>query len=153
MIAEAVLLASLSISAAFEPIQGRASVIDGDTIEVQGKRIRLWGIDAPESAQMCKRADGSDYRCGREATMFLDKYLQGKTVSCVQKDMDRYGRIVAVCRAGRTDINGWMVTNGWAIAYINNHTYFRREIGAAEAKLGIHAGKFVKPWEWRRGVR
>lgn len=153
MIVESVLLASLSIAAAAEPVKGRASVIDGDTLEVQGKRIRLWGIDAPESAQVCKDANGGDWRCGKAVASALDEHLRGKVVSCSQKDLDRYGRMVAVCRVGRNDLNGWLVSNGLAVAYKNNHTYLRREIVARSAKRGIHAGKFVMPWDWRRGVR
>ena len=73
-------------------------VIDGDTIKIRGAKIRLHGIDAPESAQVCKAKEKS-YRCGTSATLALGRRIAGKSVSCDERDQDRYGRIVAVCHA------------------------------------------------------
>ena len=81
------------------PIIGRASVIDGDTIEIRGQRIRLFGIDAPESRQTCTDPKGVSYRCGQRAAQALDYRISDSPVTCEPKDRDRYGRIVAVCRA------------------------------------------------------
>jgi endonuclease YncB( thermonuclease family) len=134
-------------------IHGRASVIDGDTIDVHGRRIRLWGIDAPESAQTCKDSAGLSYRCGKEAAFALAEHLGSQPVSCSRKDVDQYGRIVAVCRLGRQDVNGWLVERGYALAYPSNQTYLGREAVAKAGRVGIHAGTFVTPWEWRKGVR
>jgi endonuclease YncB( thermonuclease family) len=105
MIRSAVLVLSVALtSAAFAreaaaPIIGRASVIDGDTIEIRGQRIRLFGIDAPESRQTCTDAQGAGYRCGQRAAQALDYRISESPVTCEPKDKDRYGRIVAVCRA------------------------------------------------------
>jgi endonuclease YncB( thermonuclease family) len=82
-----------------DPIVGRASVIDGDTLEVRGTRIRLHSIDAPESAQVCKDADGKDYRCGQTAALAISDHIGKRFVTCDPRDTDRYGRVVAVCRA------------------------------------------------------
>ena len=81
-------------------LMGPASVIDGDTINIRGQRIRLHGIDAPESAQSCRDGQGRDYRCGQKATSALAEKIGKQTVSCEQRDIDRYKRVVAVCRAG-----------------------------------------------------
>jgi endonuclease YncB( thermonuclease family) len=99
-------------------LAGRASVIDGDTIEIHGKRIRLFGVDAPESRQTCEAA-GQTYRCGQQAALALADYIGQQTVAFEPRDTDRYGRIVAVCRAAAEDLNGWMVAQGWALAYAN----------------------------------
>lgn len=90
---------------AAEPIVGRPSVTDGDTLVIQGTKIRLHGIDAPESAQTCQDGARKPYRCGQKAALALaDKIGQG-TVSCEPRDTDRYGRTVAVCRLGSEDLN------------------------------------------------
>lgn len=97
-----VILALLPVGALAD-IAGVASVIDGDTLEIHGTRIRLHGIDAPESAQQCRRADGTSWACGREAAFALADLIGRKTVRCDQRDTDRYGRAVAVCTVGDAD--------------------------------------------------
>ena len=134
-------------------LTGRASVIDGDTIEVHGQRIRLFGIDAPESRQTCEAA-GQTWRCGQQAALALAEFIDQRTVTCGQRDLDRYGRIVAVCRAGVDDLGAWAVHNGWALAYRRYSTaYVGAEDSARAAKRGIWRGTFTAPWDWRRGDR
>jgi endonuclease YncB( thermonuclease family) len=134
-------------------LTGRASVIDGDTIEIHGQRIRLFGIDAPESRQTCE-ANGQTYRCGQQAALSLADHVGQRTVACEQRDNDRYGRIVAICRAGAEDLNAWLVSQGWALAYRHYSTaYLAEEDAARTAHLGIWRGTFTAPWEWRRGDR
>jgi len=124
-------------SAAHAEIVGRASVIDGDTIEIHGQRIRLFGIDAPESAQLCL-AEDRRWRCGQQAALALDERITGRPVACREKDRDRYGRIVAVCRAGDEDLNAWLVAKGWALAYRRYSTdYVDEEAAAGAARKGI----------------
>ena len=91
-------------------VAGRARVIDGDTIEVSSARIRLFGIDAPESAQRCLA--GTRWPCGEQATRALSGRIDGRSVACEERDRDRYGRIVAVCRYGGQDVNAWLVREG-----------------------------------------
>ena len=152
--ASIVILVSIGSSQADEPIVGRASVTDGDTVVIRDTRIRLHGIDAPESAQLCKDAAGRDYRCGQVAALALSDRIGASPISCEPRDTDRYGRTVAVCRKETEDLNGWMVRQGYAIAYRRYSTeYVQAEAEAKAAKLGIWAGTFLEPSEWRKAKR
>jgi endonuclease YncB( thermonuclease family) len=134
-------------------IIGIASVIDGDTLEIRGQRIRLHGIDAPESGQFCEK-DGKQYRCGQQAALALSDKIGRATIRCERRDIDRYKRIVAVCRLGDVDLNAWMVREGWAISYRQySRDYIDDESAARTAKAGIWAGRFIEPSRWRRGDR
>jgi endonuclease YncB( thermonuclease family) len=102
---------------AAEPLVGTASIVDGDTIEIHGQRIRFHGIDAPESRQECTRSDSTTWRCGQQAALALSDRIGRSIVRCDPRDRDRYGRIVAICFKGAEDLNRWMVASGWAVAY------------------------------------
>ena len=140
-----------SVQSTAAALAGVASVIDGDTIEIHGQRIRFHGIDAPESAQLCKDAQGKDYRCGQRAALALSDRIGRRPVTCEQRDVDRYKRVVAVCRAGPEDLNGWLVLEGWAMAYRQySADYAAHEGEARSAGRGIWSGEFTPPWEWRK---
>lgn len=133
---------------------GRASVIDGDTIEIHGQRIRLYGVDAPEGRQTCT-INGKPWRCGQQSALALSDLIGTKTVRCETKDRDQYQRLVAVCYLGKQNINGWMVRHGWAVDYrqYSKGAYRTEEAQAQQERLGVWQGEFVMPWEWRRGKR
>ena len=134
-------------------LSGSARIIDGDTLEVRGKRVRLHGIDAPESAQRC-RSGGRLWSCGRDAARALARRIGSRPVACEERDRDRYGRIVAVCRVAGEDVNAWMAAEGWAFAYRRySMRYLAEESAAKAAKRGIWRGDVVAPWDWRRGER
>lgn len=140
-------------SASFD-IEGRATVTDGETIRINGQYIRLHGIDAPESAQSCTTASGGRYACGRDATRALESKTKGRFVSCESRNVDRYGRMVAVCYAKGENLSKWMVSEGWAVAYTRySWAYLPNEIGARLAGRGIWEGDFVAPEDWRRQSR
>lgn len=133
---------------------GVAAVIDGDTLEIHGQRIRLHAIDAPESDQTCVRTDGSQWRCGQRAALELADKIGRGTVSCLGKDRDRYRRVVAVCHLHGEDLNRWMVSEGWAVAYRRyGLDYVDDEDAARSAGTGIWSGAFTMPWDWRRRNR
>ena len=154
IVAACIVVSALALSSAVHAeVSGRASVIDGDTIEVGGDRIRLHGIDAPESAQTCLAA-GERWRCGRRATRALRDRIANGTVACEERGQGRYGRTVAVCRLGGSDLNAWMVLEGWALAYRRYSTeYVAEEASAKAARRGVWRGDFVAPWDWRAGKR
>ena len=131
-------------------IAGRATVIDGDTIEMRGQRIRLFGIDSPESAQLCQ-ANQKTCRCGQQAALALADRIGERTVRCQERDRDRYGRTVAVCYVGGEDLDRWMVRQGWAVAFRKySLDYVDAENDAREARRGIWQGEFEMPWDWRK---
>lgn len=134
-------------------LTGPATVHDGDTITVAGARIRLHGIDAPETDQPCQRQSGQ-WHCGREASGRLRALIAGKEVRCTPLDTDRYGRTVARCEIGGMDIQAWMVRNGWATAYTRySKDYLPQQRRAQIERLGIWQGESVTPEAWRHSSR
>jgi endonuclease YncB( thermonuclease family) len=132
---------------------GRATVIDGDTIEIHGERIRLNGIDASETAQLCKDAKAALYRCGAVAAEALDKFLaSSRPARCTFVEHDRYGRFVGDCyRADGSSVAAYMVRNGFALDYAkySRGKYARQQAKAKQDKLGLWVGEFMPPWQWR----
>ena len=141
-------------AASSEALTGRASVIDGDTLEVAGRRIRLWGVDAPESRQTCTQA-GAPWRCGQQAANALDAWLSARPVACLEIEKDQYGRSVSRCTAGGEDIGRWMVINGWAVEYADysDGRYAGAQRQAERVHAGIHDSVFTEPAQWRREQR
>jgi endonuclease YncB( thermonuclease family) len=128
------------------PHQGRATVADGDTIEVAGQRIRLVGIDAPEYNQMCE-ADGREWACGREASRFLRRMVAGRRLICRPEGTDRFNRVLAECYLGDQSINRTLVAEGWATSFGE----FRAEERKAERdRKGLWRGTFQRPSGYRR---
>ena len=131
-------------------------MIDGDTIDIAGQRIRLHGIDTPEAQQLCE-ADGKPWRCGQDATFALANLIGRTWVTCVARGEDHYGRTIAICKVGGPkgqDLGAYMVAEGLALAYRKySADYVAVEDTARKAGLGLWRGKFTAPWEWRRGKR
>lgn len=135
-----------------EAIAGGARIIDGDTLDLNGTRVRLYGIDAPERAQTCRHG-AQEWNCGTESRAALARMIGDQPLNCENQDIDRYGRIVATCEAGGVSVNTWMIRNGWAVAYrqYGGAVYLAIEDAARRDSLGLWAGEFVMPWEWRAG--
>lgn len=131
-------------------ITGRPSIIDGDTLEIRGERIRLFGIDAPETTQLC-HINKKPYRCGQKAAQALDKKINGQNVRCDSGKKDKYNRTLSICFLGKTNLNEWLVQNGWALAYRQTtNDYIPAEKIAQMNKAGMWAGTFQTPWDFRR---
>jgi endonuclease YncB( thermonuclease family) len=132
-------------------IQGTASVIDGDTLEIHGQRVRLSGVDAPESSQTCQDSRGKKWMCGQKAANALSDKIARRPVACKAVDKDRYGRVVAICSVAGESLNAWLVRNGWAAAYRQySKAYAPDEDMARNAKTGIWQGEFDMPWDYRK---
>ena len=125
------------------PVASQVRVIDADTVDIDGTRYRLFGIDAPEASQTC-RAWGRTWDCGAAATEALISRAEG--MSCESSGTDRYGRAIGVCSSGGQDLNAWLVANGWALAYRQfSEDYVSQEDQARSNRRGIHRGDFIEP--------
>ena len=134
---------------------GQASVVDGDTLEIHGTRIRLWGIDAPESTQLCRGDDSLQYRCGAKAANDLDAFIARRPVDCMPINLDQYGRTVATCSVGGTDLGEWLVRGGLALDWpqFSKGRYDAAQRSAEHAGRGIWKGSYVEPWLYRACIR
>ncbi len=146
-------------SAAYSPPQhdvtgdaltGPAQVIDGDTLDIAGRHVRLEGIDAPEIAQRCGRWLFGTWPCGKAAGDALERLVRGKTVSCESRGLDKYGRTLGVCFVAGRDINAEMVRAGYAWAFVKYSTsYVEEEAEARALRAGIWQGEAQPAWEFR----
>ena len=145
-----------------EEISGVPKIVDGDTIHINHKKFRLEGIDAPEMKQQCKKESlkisyiigftfYKDYSCGKVSKEKLITKINTSEIKCISSSKDRYKRYIATCFKGNTNLNQWMVRNGFAIAYRRySKKYVPDEVFAKENKLGLWQGKFMKPEKWRK---
>ena len=145
-----------------EEISGVPKVVDGDTVHINDNKFRLEGIDAPEIRQQCKKESFKissiisftfykDYSCGKVSKEKLISKIRGSKIKCIFTTKDRYKRYIATCYKEKTNLNRWMVRNGYAIAYRKySKKYVADEDFAKENKLGLWQGKFMNPEKWRK---
>ena len=145
-----------------EEISGIPKIVDGDTVHINENKFRLEGIDAPEMRQKCKKESlkisfiigftfYKDYNCGKVSKEKLKSKILGSEIKCIFTTKDRYKRYIATCFKGNTNLNQWMVRNGFAIAYRRySKKYVPDEVFAKENKLGLWQGKFMEPEKWRK---
>ena len=132
-------------------LSGAARVDDGDSLTINGQRVRLGGgVDAPEWQQTCRR-DGRPWRCGEAAKEALRALVSGREVRCDELGRDRYERSLGDCWAGSVNLNREMVRLGWALDYerYSGGRYASEQAEAKAAGRGIWSGEFIPPWEWR----
>ena len=131
---------------------GSVRIIDGDTLEIAGERIRLWGVDAPERDQSCEDVAGRSYACGQRAKDALSDLVGGRTVTCNERDIDRYGRTVAQCSADGEDLGRRLVREGHALDYTrySRGAHLPDELRARRATAGVWQGSFTRPEDWRK---
>ena len=133
-----------------ESIIGKATIIDGDTIRIGKNKIRLYGIDAPEINQRCT-INKIIWECGIDSSQALESMISEKEVQCETMDIDRYKRFVAKCFVKNTNLNQYMVQNGWALAYrYYSDDFIKNEEIAKKNKAGIWQGKFLDPYLYRK---
>ena len=135
---------------------GQIKVVDADTIIVNNEKIRLYGIDAPETKQYCY-IEKEAWPCGKQATEYLKNLLKDispPSLYCEISSKDRYGRSIGVCYIEDKNINSNLVESGWALAYQQySKDYINVEKLASKKKIGIWQGEFIEPWNWRKGMR
>lgn len=148
------MLSAFSASAfAGDVVTGRARIIDGDTVMVAGKRVRLQALDAPEIDQQCQGVDGRPWFAGRSAKWWLIRHVAKRELSCDLRQWDaKRGRWNGVCRVDGEDLGHALVSQGWAFAWKRyGDDYVADEQGAQRRQLGVWRGRCEKPWEWRWG--
>lgn len=137
-------------------ISGEATVVDGDSIKINNESIRLFGIDAFEASQTCEA-----FACGQLSTLHLQSLISPNSahelspiVTCVQRDTDRYGRIVATCSIGPLSLNSEQVRSGYAVAFRRYSLEFVSDEDYAKSHaLGAWQYAFIMPDEYRRQAR
>lgn len=128
---------------------GTVRVVDGDTVSMRERRLRLAGIDAPEKDQTCARA-GKIWNCGEQSSAALAAWIAGGILTCLGNTIDKYRRPVVRCTVRGFDVAAWSVENGWALAGpIGPPDYKPQEAQARGLRLGLWSGEFIPPWEWR----
>jgi endonuclease YncB( thermonuclease family)/flagellar motor protein MotB len=133
-----------------DEIRGIPRIIDADTVQIGTSKIRLVGIDAPETGQICLGNDRKRWTCGIEARDRLIQKAGGKTWSCRTNSVDRYGRGLATCEVDGININRWLVREGWALSFVRySHEYDSDEAVARQEHAGLWSGAFIAPWNWR----
>ena len=140
-------------------ITGHAKVTDGDTIKINTFKIRLNGIDAPEKKQKCKRAYleifififYEDYSCGQKSTEALLKKINNQKITCKISNVDYFKRLIGECYKRKINLNAWLVSNGYAVAFRKySKKYVSHETLAKQEKKGMWQGKFEMPWDYRK---
>lgn len=146
----AVLITGLADGAVAADFVGFPQIVDGDTVQIETEEIRLQGIDAPETDQLCLDRNGKRWTCGIEARDRLIEKAGGRVWACRSNSNDRYGRALASCDMDGTNLNRWLVRSGWAVSFTRySHEYDADERTARDAKAGLWSGAFIAPWDWR----
>ena len=111
-----VLIICSSVKAA--DLSGVPRIVDGDTLAIGSTNVRLQGIDAPETDQVCLNASGANWTCGIDARDQLAAHIAGRSINCTSHGIDAYKRTLSTCYVAGEDLNGWLVQQGWALAYV-----------------------------------
>lgn len=146
----------VAVAALLRAGQAADGVIDGNMLQLDGKRITLHGMDAFELDQPCLDEFGHQWLCGEAAKEALKDLLDDEYVHCVPLGLDRYDSIIARCTIeDGTDVGSWMVRQGWALDYERQSggAYAEEERAAHEAGAGAWVGKFMAPWQWRQHMQ
>ncbi|MDA9444392.1 hypothetical protein XH98_35945 [Bradyrhizobium sp. CCBAU 51745] len=148
------LLALITSPVCAATLSGVPRIHDGNTIEIEHTNVRLSGIEAPETDQICLDAQGRRWACGVAARDELIKHSNGRTWDCHTQRADEYRRALGSCFIEGENVNAWMVRSGWALsAGASLHTYAVYELVASTARAGLWSGAFIAPWDWPRRNR
>ena len=134
----------------FDVKSSELKIIDGDTIHLNGEKIRFSGIDTPEIKQTCIK-NNEVIKCGIKAKELLIKVTENKKIDCVREGKDQYKRILAECFVDDLSLSSYLVKSGYAFAYRKySKKFIEDEDFARSNNLGMWSMKFEYPWDWRK---
>ena len=134
----------------FDVKSNEIKIIDGDTIHLDGKKIRFSGIDTPEIRQTCTK-NNEIVKCGIQARELLVKIISNNNIKCIEEGIDQYKRILAECFVNDLSLSSYLVKNGYAFAYRKySQKFVIDEDFARLNKLGMWSMNFEYPWDWRK---
>jgi endonuclease YncB( thermonuclease family) len=138
------------LSAHAADLKGVPTIVDGNTLVIGTTKIRLERIYAPETDQICLNANGIRWTCGIDARNQLAAHIAGREINCTSNGANAYHLTLATCYLAGEDLNGWMVQQGWGLAYVRqSFEYVQVEKDARTQKRGLWQGAFIAPWDWR----
>lgn len=134
----------------YPKITGSVDVIHANVFYINGRYVRLYGIDAPDNDQICSDERGSSYNCGQEAVSWVRSWIDNNPIDCYLLQINPNDIDVATCIWGEYDIGAGLVGAGWAIANTNEtKIYAPYEAKAQGNSYGLWAGTFYSPQDWR----
>ena len=140
----------------FNPLQypsiiGVSKIVSGDTITINGKIIKFFGVAAPDISQTCADSSGRGYRCGQQSISWLNSWLADNQIKCHILAEDSRGVLTGVCMLGPYDIGAALINSGWAVADIRQtQTYIPYQNQALNNKRGLWQGEFYMPLDWQK---
>jgi endonuclease YncB( thermonuclease family) len=145
------MLGAAAAAAAADPLvyRGAAEVTGPAMMGLEGKRVILWGVDAPVRGQPCHAGD-KKWDCATASAKTLLNIVGNQEISCETRRVDQFGRVFAVCKAGGIDINRALVEAGMAVALPKETTdYVAAEAAAKDQRIGVWRGPFMAPADYR----
>lgn len=132
-------------------IYGTARVVNADTLLIQGKYLKLFGVDAPEANQTCANKQGRSYPCGKEAALWLRNWVSNYEVDCRILKQDSKGNMIGTCALGEYDIGAALINAGWVVVTPDAYNiYGPYEEQAQINRRGLWQGNFYRPSDWRK---
>ena len=141
---------------AFNPLNypattGISRVVSGDTLTLNNRVVKLFGVAAPDISQTCADASGRGYKCGQQAIAWLNSWLADNEIKCHVLEQDDRGVLTAVCMLGPYDIGAALINAGWAVADTRQtQVYVPYQNQALTNKRGLWQGEFYMPWDWEK---
>ncbi len=144
------LMGSAPLEQDWSALAAEVRVVDGDTLRLGDRTLRLAGIDAPDRGEACADPAGRAFDCGAAAAEALSRLVNGRSVVCRVQGRDRFGRGLGVCQAGEVELSTGMVRSGWALAAEAPAALEVEEADARVASRGLWAGGLMRPEAWQR---
>lgn len=146
------LVVATATGLAWADLNGPAKVIDADTLEIDGERIALHGVEAPSEDWQCTASDASVWDCGNAAKLALSQHIDGASLSCQERGRNEAKQVLSVCTLHGVELNAWLVREGWARSSdLESSVYAEQQQQAMAAGKGLWRGGFMPNEQWWSG--